>query len=44
MVLFLAAGIVGIFLFKLMESDADKEARAFRKMKKKEAKAKKGVQ
>lgn len=37
--LFLVAGIIGIFLFKLMESDDDKEARANRKAKKKAAKA-----
>ncbi len=40
--LFLAAGILGLFLFKLMESDADKEARAFKKKRKKEAKMKGG--
>lgn len=37
--LFLVAGIIGIFLFKLMESDDDKEARANRKARKKAAKA-----
>lgn len=37
--LFLVAGIIGIFLFKLMESDDDKEARANKKARKKAAKA-----
>lgn len=43
--LFFVAGIIGIFLFKLMESDDDKEARANKKARKKAAKAAaKGVQ
>lgn len=37
--LFFVAGIIGIFLFKLMESDDDKEARANKKARKKAAKA-----
>lgn len=37
--LFFVAGVIGIFLFKLMESDDDKEARANKKAKKKAAKA-----
>lgn len=41
--LFFVAGIIGIFLFKLMESDDDKEARANKKARKKAAKAAKGV-
>lgn len=40
-ILFFVAGVIGIFLFKLMESDEDKEARANKKAKKKAAK---GVQ
>lgn len=43
--LFLVAGIIGIFLFKLMQSDDEKEAKANRKARKKAAKAAaKGVQ
>lgn len=43
--LFLVAGIIGIFLFKLMQSDDEKEAKANRKAKKRAAKAAaKGVQ
>ena len=43
-VLFFVAGIIGIFLFKLMESDDDKEARANKKAQKKALKnAKKGA-
>ena len=43
-VLFFVAGIIGIFLFKLMESDDDKEARANKKARKKALKnAKKGA-
>ncbi|MCM1244495.1 MAG: sugar ABC transporter permease [Roseburia sp.] len=38
-ILFFVAGIIGIFLFKLMESDDDKEARANKKARKKAAKA-----
>ena len=43
-VLFLIAGIIGIFLFKSMESDEDKEKRKYKKMRKAAAKAEaKGV-
>ena len=43
-VLFFVAGIIGIFLFKTMESDDDKEARANKKAQKKALKnAKKGA-
>ena len=43
-VLFFVAGIIGIFVFKLMESDDDKEARANKKAQKKALKnAKKGA-
>lgn len=41
---FFVAGIIGIFLFKTMESDDDKEARANKKAQKKALKnAKKGA-
>lgn len=44
-VLFAAAGIIGIFMFKLMQSDDEKEAKARKKAQKKAMKAaKKGVQ
>ena len=43
-VLFFVAGIIGIFLFKLMESDDDKEARANKKAQKKALKNAKKVQ
>ncbi|MCH5252421.1 MAG: sugar ABC transporter permease [Lachnospiraceae bacterium] len=44
-ILFFVAGIIGIFLFRMMQSDDDKEARAYKKAKKKAMKdAKKGVQ
>lgn len=43
--LFLVAGLIGIFLFRLMQSDEDKEAAARKKAEKKARKlAKKGVQ
>ncbi len=38
-ILFFVAGIIGIFLFRIMQSDDDKEARAFKKARKKAMKA-----
>lgn len=42
--LFLAAGIIGIFLFRIMQSDDEKEARARKKAQKKARRQAKGVQ
>lgn len=42
--LFLAAGIIGIFMFRLMQSDEEKEIRARKKAEKKARKQAKGVQ
>lgn len=44
-ILFLVAGVIGIFLFKLMQSDDEKEAKKYKKERKKAMKAAaKGVQ
>ncbi|MCH5264733.1 MAG: sugar ABC transporter permease [Lachnospiraceae bacterium] len=43
-VLFLVAGLLGIFLFRIMQSDDAKEAKANKKAKKQAMKAAKGVQ
>lgn len=42
--LFLAAGIIGIFLFRIMQSDDEKEAKARKKAEKKARRQAKGVQ
>lgn len=44
-ILFFVAGVIGIFLFKLMQSDDEKEAKKYKKERKKAMKAAaKGVQ
>ena len=43
-VLFLAAGLIGIFMFRIMQSDEDKEIKARKKAERKARKQAKGVQ
>ena len=43
-VLFLAAGLIGIFMFRIMQSDEDKEIKAHKKAERKARKQAKGVQ
>ena len=43
-VLFLAAGLIGIFMFRIMQSDEDKEIKASKKAERKARKQAKGVQ
>lgn len=42
-ILFLVAGVIGIFLFKIMQSDDEKEAKKFKKARKKAAKSAKAA-
>ena len=43
-VLFLVAGLIGIFMFRIMQSDEDKEIKARKKAERKARKQAKGVQ